>query len=106
MAPFTALDGRYASTPIFTFLRNSDAQLVTVTISQRKNAINIQTIIKTMDELHPLVDQCVSKQRLRNRSCRNKGELATLRKGDYVLFARETFHEGEKLCLRWRGPRL
>lgn len=39
------------------------------------------------------------------RNGRHRGELANLREGDFVLVAREYFHQGEKLCLRWRGPR-
>lgn len=105
VAPITAFTGRPSSPPISTFLRNSDAVPVTVTGAQREKAINIQTIIKAMDELQPLVDQSVSQQRQRIRECRHKGELANFREGDYVLVARDTFHEGEKLCLRWRGPR-
>ena len=39
------------------------------------------------------------------RQTRARGQLANFMEGDYVLVAREDFHEGEKLCLRWCGPR-
>lgn len=35
----------------------------------------------------------------------SKSQLANLSEGDNVLVERETFFEGEKLCLRYRGPR-
>lgn len=58
-----------------------------------------------MNDLHPLVEQSLTLQRERMRNSRDEGELANIRKGDYVLVAREKFHAGEKLCLRWRGTR-
>lgn len=58
-----------------------------------------------MEQLHPMIDTHVAAERDRSRKAREKGDLANFVEGDYVLVAREEFHEGEKLCLRWRGPR-
>lgn len=33
-----------------------------------------------------------------------RGTLPNYTEGDFVLVAREHFHAGEKLCLRWFGP--
>lgn len=35
----------------------------------------------------------------------SKGRLSGFTEGDFVLIAKDKFHKGEKLCLRWRGPR-
>lgn len=58
-----------------------------------------------MDNVHPLVHSHTQKERERIRDARCKGQLASSSEGDYVLVAREDFFEGEKLCLRWCGPR-
>lgn len=36
----------------------------------------------------------------------SRGTLPILDEGDYVLVARENFSAGEKILLRWSGPRL
>lgn len=105
IAPITAFTGRQPSPPISTFLQSADSQPMTITETQRERAFNLQAVIKAMDELHPLVEQSLTHQRNRMRIARQKGDLPNFREGDYVLVAREHFHEGEKLCLRWRGPR-
>ena len=38
-------------------------------------------------------------------SQRQRGDLPNFTEGDYVLVAREDFFAGEKLAVRWRGPR-
>lgn len=42
----------------------------------------------------------------RSSKAASRGKPATLSQGDFVLVSREDFHEGDKLFLRWRGPRL
>lgn len=58
-----------------------------------------------MDELHPFVHQHTHKERERIRQARSKGQPANFSNSDYVMVEREDLFEGEKLCIRWRGPR-
>lgn len=105
VAPITAFTGRPPSPPISTFLQSADSAPVTISAAQRERSFNLDLVVREMDELHPLVEKSLTQQRNRMRVARQKGDLANFREGDYVLVAREQFHEGEKLCLRWRGPR-
>lgn len=66
--------------------------------------MNTKDLIRAMDELHPLVQNCLQTECQRMRTAKEKGELANFIEDNYVLMARDHFHEGEKLCLRWCGP--
>lgn len=105
VAPITAFTGRPSSPPIATMLRSSDSAPVTMSETQLERAMNVSTLVTAMDALHPVVDASLHVHRNRARNTRSKGQLANFSEGDYVLVAREQFFEGEKLCLRWRGPR-
>lgn len=65
----------------------------------------MEELIISMDELHPLVENSFTDQRQRVRNARNRGELSNFQEGDFVPVARDDFHKGEKLFVRWRGPR-
>lgn len=39
------------------------------------------------------------------RECKSTGKPASFEESDYALTACEAFLQGEKLCIRWRGPR-
>lgn len=105
VAPITAFTGREPSTPISTFLRMGDSVPQTISEAQREKGFNIQSLITAMEDLHPLIEHSLEKERKRIRNARNRGELANFQEGDFVLVARDDFHKGEKLCVRWRGPR-
>jgi len=105
VAPVTAFTGMKAQTPIATFMRASTGLPVTLTDAQRDRALNIAALHREVGELHPMVQQTVRTNRARHRDSASRGKLANFEEGDYVLVAREDFHAGEKLALRWRGPR-
>lgn len=58
-----------------------------------------------MEEIYQLVHYWTQKERERIRILRAKVQLENIFVGDYVLVSMEDFFEGEKLCLRLRGPR-
>lgn len=58
-----------------------------------------------MAELHPIVENTVRKNRERSREYASRGTLPNFIEGGFVLVASEEFFAGEKLALRWRGPR-
>lgn len=103
--PVTAFTGLPATPPVSTFLRSPDLHAVSLADAQIESTFNIQQLVKIMDNLHPRIHAHVMAQRQRMRASKSRGELANFTEGDYVLVAREEFFEGEKLCLRWRGPR-
>ena len=105
VAPLTAFLGMKPTPPIASFLRTSTQKAVLVTDVIRQRAVNVEALQKACAELHPLVQDTLQKNRESSRHNASKGKLANFTEGDFVLVAREEFHAGEKLALRWRGPR-
>ena len=101
----TAFTGQQPTPPISTFLRSTTGKPVTVKDVQRERCFHIQNILKASEKLHPVVKDAISENRERSRRAASRGELPNFEEGDYVLVAREEFFAGEKLALRWRGPR-
>ena len=60
--------------------------------------------MKHIADLHPVIHECVMRNRKQARVTANRGLLPNFDIGDYVLVARSEFFAGEKLALRWRGP--
>ena len=105
VAPITAFTGRPPFNPVSVFLCSSDCQPITRAEEQLESSLNVDQLVQFMEELHPRVFEHTQASRDRMRQTRARGQLANFMEGDYVLVAREDFHEGEKLCLRWRVPR-
>ena len=66
---------------------------------------NIRALQDRMDELHPLVQKALQSHRDNSRRAASKGRLPNFTEGDFVLVAQDSYKAGEKLALRWRGPR-
>ena len=105
VCPFTAFMGCDPTPPVLTFLRSSTTTPVTVTEAQRESALNVEELVRLCADLHQRVQSALAKHRKQSREAMSKGRLPNFTEGDYVLVARSDFHAGEKLCLRWRGPR-
>lgn len=105
VSPITAFTGLDPTPPVSTFLRSSTVSPITVTALQQERALNISNLLTAVAELHPTVQDTVQENRKRKRESMSKGRLPNFTEGDYVLVARNDFHAGEKLALRWRGPR-
>lgn len=58
-----------------------------------------------MQQLHPLVNAAVRRNRQQKRTSRVKETLPNYSEGEFVLVARDVFTTDEKLSLRWQGPR-
>ena len=104
-APVTAFTGLEPTPPISTFLRSSTADTVSVDDIRLETLINIESLKDLVATLHPVVQVSVANNRQRARDAMGRGELPNFTEGDFVLVAREDFTAGEKLSLRWRGPR-
>ena len=105
VCPITAFMGREPTPPIRTFLRNATVKTVTLSEAQAESALNVKELLLLCDELHPRVQSSLESHRRQARESASRGTLPNFSEGDYVLVARSDFHAGEKLCLRWRGPR-
>lgn len=106
VAPITVFTGGPASPPISTLIHSADAVPQTLTKVQGEKTLNTAALVTEMEELHPVINQAVQKQRQRMRVAREKGELPKFSEGDFVLVFMDELQEGEKLCLRWWGPRM
>ena len=105
VSPVMAFLGREATPPIRTFLRSKTLRPVTLSEAQAERAFNVKDLIKIRDEIHPLVQQSLSSHREQSRAAASKGKLPNFEEGDFVLVARDEYGAGDKLLLRWRGPR-
>lgn len=101
----TAFTGMDPTPPIPTFIRSSTSVPVDISEVQRERCINTSNLLSAMTELHPVFQESVRSGRERSRKAAFRGELPNLAEGDFVLMAREDFTAGEKLFLRWHGPR-
>jgi transposase InsO family protein len=105
IAPLTAFTGNLPTPPISTFVRSSTATPVTLSDAQKERLQNINALKDRITELRPLVQESLRVQREKGRAAASRGALANFLEGDFVLVARDDFSAGEKLALRWRGPR-
>lgn len=74
--------------------------------AQREKDFDIEKLIISVGELHPIVEKSLTRKRHRVRYARNHGALAIFQKGDFFVVTRGHFHIGETLCVCWKGPRL
>lgn len=103
--PVKAFMGMDPTSPISTFLRTATSKPVTLTKVQEERLLNMSDLQQSVENLHPLVQETLASARDRGRKASARGKLPNFAEGDFVLMAREDFTAGEKLSLRWRGPR-
>ena len=91
--------------PIAAFLRTATEDTVSVNESQRERVLKVKRLEEQVAKLHPVVQTTLQSNRERIRNAASRGELSNFAEGGYVLGAQEQFFAGEKLVLRWHGPR-
>lgn len=101
----TAITGLDHKPPVSTFIRSRTETIVTVSEVMRDRTANVTNLKKYVAELYPFIQETVRNNREKSRVSMSKGEQPRFTEGDFVLVAREAFKAGEKLVLRWRGPR-
>ena len=104
-APITIFMGREPSPPVATFIRHETGRPVTISEANRERMLNFEKVKHLMDTLRATVGATLTRNRERKRNAGSCGALPNYTPGDFVLVAREDFTAGEKLALRWRGPR-
>ena len=105
ISPITGFLGHDPTPPIGTFLRTKNTETVTHEDGDRERMLNVSLLKRHVAELHPMVSMELEANRRRKRQDASRGELQNFTEGDFVLVDREDFFAGEKLALRWRGPR-
>lgn len=68
------------------------------------HVVNIKKFKDAVATLQTTFAMTLKHNRKSTRDGAERGQLANFMGGDFVLVARETFHKGDKLCIRWRGP--
>jgi len=104
-APITIFIGAPASTAISTFLRHQTGRLVSISDAAKEKTLNLEKVKAIVDNIRETVSTTLADNRTRKRNANSRGALPNFIEGDFVLLARDEFTAGEKLCLRWRGPR-
>lgn len=94
-----------SSAPIATFLRTETTKPVSLDAVELERLLNIASLQKHMEDLRSVVQKKLQHNRKSAREAASKVILPQFTEGDFVLVAREDFFAGEKLAVRWRGPR-
>lgn len=105
VAPVTAFHGFQPTPPINTFYRSAKSNAVTITELQAERALKVTELVQRAAGPHPVVQGPLQNRRAHERENASRGRLSNFDVGDYVLIASADFHAGDKLELRWRGPR-
>lgn len=104
-APVTIFTCMTPSSPVSVFLLAFNGDIMSISDAQRERTLNIDGMQRVLNEMHPLVEQSLMKNRELARAAQSRGQLPNFAIGDFVLIAKDTFKSGEKLSLRWSGPR-
>lgn len=103
VSPITTFAGHHPSPSIATLLSFDDASPINATETQQEKALDVTSVMKMMDELHPNMQDLLRKSRMRMQESRHKRNLDNLWGGNFILVALDSFYKEEKLCLRWYG---
>lgn len=91
--------------PVSNFIRSTTSPPLTITKYQRGKLLSTGNLLEKVAALHPIVHNTLKENWARSRLDASRRKLPNFVEGDFVLVSREEFHAGEKLALRWRGPR-
>ena len=104
-APITAFMGAEPGLPLSCFRRSTNSKLLELCSDIRSKVFNLGTVKSMIYELHPIIECNLKHNRDMARNSTSKGRIANFDLGDFVLVPRSEFSKGQKLALRWRGPR-
>lgn len=97
MSPIAAFMGQESTPPIWTLLRSTKVQPVTLTEAQLKSLLNVDERLKLCTELHLDVQDSLEKYWYQHRASASRRQFPNFVKGDYLLVSRSDFHANEKL---------
>jgi hypothetical protein len=108
IAPLTAFTGRPADSPLLIVAAPPEFQTKSISYVRLQQLTNIAELQDAVEKIHKAVADNATKRRATSSARHNSRPVvqqANFSIGDYVLVAKRYFHLGEKLTLRWRGPR-
>lgn len=105
LCPITIFAGTEPSSPIASFKRAETGKIVTFDNAVEQHLTNLTSVKERLAELHQMIENTLERNRSRSREAASTGILPNFSEGDYVLVAKDDFSRGQKLSLRWRGPR-
>ena len=97
--------GTEPGSPLSCFRRSTNSKLLGLSPKIRSTAFDLDTVKSMLYELHPVIECTLKHKRDMALKAASKGQLANFDLGDFVLVARSEFSKGQKLALRWCGPR-
>lgn len=106
--PVTAFTGLPAGTPLLSISPRPPAEELSITEIRARQLMQMESLRTSMDAVHKQIhDTARSRREQQRNSIRKKRSVHTVNfaLGDYVLVAKREFMMGEKLSLRWRGPK-
>ena len=107
-APVTEFTGLPADNPLRTLLPPAPATPVSLGFVKAQKLVRTDSLIKAIDDLHRNVSETRTrkrKQALENHNKRTGVHEVNFDVGDFVLVADSEGKSGNKLRVRWKGPR-
>jgi hypothetical protein len=108
IAPVTAFTGLPASTPLLSITPNPTSQSLPLTDIRARQLLEIESLQSAVENVHKQVydaAQARRDQQRRRQLGKRSVRVVNFALGDFVLVAKSDFRVGEKLTLRWRGPK-
>lgn len=97
--------GMKPTTPIITLLGTITSKRVTLERLQAERSLNVKDLKSAAAALCQILRDILNAAYKRACNSNFRGELSSFAKGDFVRMSRDEFIAGEKLSLRWQGPR-
>jgi hypothetical protein len=108
LAPITVFTGQKADSPLRSVISSFSGTTLSSTDIRARQLLNIEQLRDSIEGLHKAARDASATRRAKSRDHqhhRSGVKSPNFDIGDYVLIAKREFHAGEKLTLRWRGPR-
>jgi hypothetical protein len=108
VAPITIFTGLAADTPLLCLANTDIPTIESLPQLRAQQLLHIELLRTSLDDVHKHVVDTTQRNRANAQKSRaSKREVTPINfdVGDFVLVAKRDFHLGDKLTLRWRGPR-
>lgn len=97
------MTGLSPTPPATTLYRSTTTKPVTIAEVSKLRSIHSKMLTYLAGQLQQLAKDSLQSNPQWTRESTSKGRLPNFTEGDFFIVARDEFHNGEKLCLRWRS---
>ena len=108
ISPLEAFTGLKPQRPFDTFLHPSATEVTSMAPVKASLKKELELLVQRRDDLHKATGPIAARKRDRERARTNDKtgvKFANIMEGDFVMVARDANVSGQKLSVRWRGPR-